>query len=110
MAAAIHHGLTAPTGATTLVKGGWLGTVIHYYPSQMAQNFWTAIFAWSLCFIVTIVLSLLTRQRKTDEELTGLVYSLTPRPKEHDRKWYQRPAILAVGVLIITIVLNIIFW
>jgi len=110
LAAAIHHGLTAPVGATTLVKGGWLGTMVHYYPSQMAQNFWTAIFAWSVCFIVTIVLSLITRQRKTDAALTGLVYSLTPRPEEHDRKWYQRPAFLAVAVLIMTIILNIIFW
>ena len=35
--------------------------VVHIYPSEMAQNFWTAIFAWSVCFVVTIVVSLMTR-------------------------------------------------
>jgi len=76
----------------------------------MAQNFWTAIFAFSFCFVVTIIISLLTKQKKTDEELTGLVYSLTPRPKEKDVAWYQRPVFLAIIVGAIAVVLNIIFW
>ena len=42
--AAIHHGLTLPAGAHAGIKGGWLGHVVHTYPSEMAQNFWTAIF------------------------------------------------------------------
>ena len=29
----------------------------HTYPSEMAQNFWTAIDAWTVCFVVTIVVS-----------------------------------------------------
>ncbi len=28
------------------------------YPSEMAQNFWTAIVAWTACFVATIVISL----------------------------------------------------
>ncbi len=36
----------------------------HTYPSEMAQNFWTAIFAWTTCFVVTILISLLTRPRE----------------------------------------------
>ena len=47
----------------------------------MAQNFWTAIWAFSVCFVVTIVVSLLTRPRE-ETELVGLVYSLTPKPDE----------------------------
>jgi solute:Na+ symporter, SSS family len=110
-AAALHHGLTIPIGAATLVKGGWLGTVIHQYPSEMAQNFWTAIFAWTSCFMMTIIISLLTRQNKTKDDLKGLVYSLTPRIKEEEGiKWHQQPATLAVIVLVITVILNIIFW
>ena len=109
-AAALHHGLTAPLGSTTLIKGGWLGTVLHRYPSEMAQNFWTAIFAWTICFLVTIFTSLITRQNRPDEELRGLVYSLTPRPKEDDLPWHQRPAILGLLVLGMTLLLNIIFW
>ena len=49
-AAALHHGLTLPAGRGPRVKGGWLGHVLHTYPSEMAQNFWTAIFAWTDLF------------------------------------------------------------
>src|SRR5256885_8050592 len=54
LAAALHHGLTLPAGAVVGVKGGWLG-VTATYPSEMAQNFWTAIDAWTVCFVVTIL-------------------------------------------------------
>ncbi|HEV8129659.1 MAG TPA: sodium:solute symporter family protein, partial [Acidobacteriota bacterium] len=62
IAAAIHQGVTLPQGASTGVKGGWLA-ITHLYPSEMAQNFWTAIYAWSTCFVVTIVVSLVTKPR-----------------------------------------------
>src|SRR5437899_2657390 len=52
--AAIHQGLSLPAGAHAGVKGGWFGAV-HVYPSELAQAFWTAIFAWSACFVVTIL-------------------------------------------------------
>jgi SSS family solute:Na+ symporter len=107
-AAALHHGLTLPVGAVTGIKGGWLG-MLHSYPSEMAQNFWTAIWAWTTCFVVTIIVSLITRPRE-DRELAGLVYSLTERPKESHLPWYQRPVWLAVLVLVLALVLNIIFW
>ena len=76
----------------------------------MAQNFWAAIYAWSACFIVTIVVSLITAKNKTDDELRGLVYSLTPRIKEEGLVWYKQPAVLGVIVLIAALALNIIFW
>ena len=110
LAASLHHGLTAPIGASSLIKGGWLGNIIHQYPSEMAQNFWTAIFAWTACFLMTILISMATRRVKTDEELTGLVYSLTPRQKDEGKKWFSRPGPLAVIVGIIAIILSIIFW
>ncbi len=80
------------------------------YPSEMAQNFWTAIWAFSACFVTTVAVSLATRQRKSTEELTGLVYSLTPKPKEEDVAWHKRPAILGMAMLTLAVVLNIIFW
>src|SRR2546426_3304657 len=43
VAAAVHHGLTLPQGGAPGVKGGWLA-IMHVYPSEMAQNFWTAIY------------------------------------------------------------------
>jgi len=109
LAAAIHHGLTQPIGEMNPIKGGWLGAVLHQYPSDMAQNFWTAIVAWTVCFVVTIVVSLLTKRTKTDEELGGLVYSLTPKIADPERTWYKRPEVLGVVVLIATLILSIIF-
>jgi SSS family solute:Na+ symporter len=109
-AAAVHHGLTVPAGATALIKGGWLGTIAHTYPSDMAQNFWTAIFAWTTCFVATIVISLLTEQRKADNELRGLVYSLTPRPKEDGIPWHRQPAMLGLAVMAMTVAMNLLFW
>jgi SSS family solute:Na+ symporter len=107
-AAAIHHGLTLPSGAIAGIKGGWI-TSIHSYPSEMAQNFWTAIWAWSACFVITILISLVTKPRK-EEELKGLVYSLTERPSEGHLAWYKRPLTLGIVVLALTATLNLIFW
>jgi SSS family solute:Na+ symporter len=109
-AAAIHHGLTLPHGAVPGLKGAFLGMALRDYPSEMAQNFWTAIVAWSACFVATIVISLFTARNKSDAELGGLVYSLTPRLTDHELVWYKRPATLGVLVLGLTLVLNIIFW
>jgi solute:Na+ symporter, SSS family len=109
LAAALHHGLTLPAGAVAGVKGGFAGAVIHTYPSEMAQNFWTAIFAWSTCFLITIFVSLFTEPRR-DEDLAGLVYSLTPLPHDRGLPWHKRPGPLAIGVGAMTIVLNVIFW
>jgi solute:Na+ symporter, SSS family len=107
IAAALHHGLTLPQGGVPGVKGGWLA-IMHVYPSDMAQNFWTAIYAWTTCFLITIAVSLLTRAPE-EKELVGLVYSLTERPTQHGLRWYQRPAVLAVVVLAATALLNIVF-
>jgi solute:Na+ symporter, SSS family len=109
LAAAVHHGLTLPAGAAVGFKGGFIGTVLHTYPSEMAQNFWTAIFAWTTCFVVTILVSMVTAPRP-EAELRGLVYSLTPRPRDEGVPIYRQPGPLAVVVLLATIVLNIIFW
>lgn len=107
-AAAVHHGLTLPVGSPPGIKGGWI-TVVHLYSSQMAQNFWTAIWAFGVCFLVTLAVSLATRPR-ADEDLKGLVYSLTPRLKPAaGERWYARPAVLGAFVLAGVIVLNFIF-
>ncbi|WP_104023628.1 sodium:solute symporter family protein [Gemmatirosa kalamazoonensis] len=106
LGAAIHHGLTLPIGATPGVKGGYLGS-LHTYPSELAQTFWTAIAAFTTCCVVTVVVSLATRPRP-DEELRGLVYALTPKPKDESRG-LGRPATFAAIVLVLTLALNLIF-
>src|SRR5262249_24098182 len=108
LAAALHHGLTLPAGAAAGVKGGWLGA-ISSYPSEMAQNFWTAIAAFSVCFLVTIAVSAATKPR-ADRELAGLVYSLTERPRDERLPWYVRPAMLGSFVLAGVALLNVIFF
>jgi SSS family solute:Na+ symporter len=133
-AAAVHHGLTVPfssiadaavrlkvaipqdlasTPADVLaaaggIHGGWI-KIVHAYPVDMAQNFWSAIWAFVVCFGLTVLISIVTPKIKTDEELKGLVYSLTPKIKEHGVPWYKQPATLGAIVIIATVVLNFIF-
>ena len=102
-AAAATHGLTLAEG-----KGAWIARV-HHFPSTMAQNFWMAIIAWTTCFVVTIVVSLLTTRRR-DEEMRGLVYGLTDRPEDSARAWHERPAVLAGAVGAVVLALNWYFW
>ena len=104
LAAAATHGSTIAEN-----KGGWLGTIVHQFPSTMAQNFWIAIFAWSTCFVVTILVSLLTAPR-ADWDLQGLVYGLTKIPHDPELPWYKRPLPLAAVVVVALLILNLIFW
>jgi SSS family solute:Na+ symporter len=108
LAAAVHHGLTLPAGVGAGIKGGYLG-LWHTYPSELAQTFWTAIVAWVTCFVVTIVVSAATRPRP-DDELRGLVYSLTPKPSDAGLPLRARPWALGVVVLLLTVMLNLIFF
>ena len=108
--ALLHHGLTVPEGATTLVKGGWIAQ-LHTYPVEMAQNFWTAIIAFTVSTSFTVGLTFMTKQQKSDTDLKGLVYSLTPRELDDSHlPWFERPVGLAILVGVISIILTIIFW
>jgi SSS family solute:Na+ symporter len=110
LAAAAHYGLTLPRDALPGIKGGFFGAVLHVYPSEMALNFWTAITAWTSCFFSTLVISLFTKRTKTDDELRGLVYSLTPRQSDAAMAWYKRPVTLGILILVVSTILNVIFW
>jgi len=116
----LFHALSSATGNTLGIKGGYiwsmLGTKLAdvpqrlIFPSDMAQNFWLASFAFTACFVLTLVISLVTARTKTDAELKGLVYSLTPKLKDDEQAWYLRPAVLGVVLLLGCVILNIIFW
>ncbi|RYG02560.1 MAG: Na+/galactose cotransporter [Chitinophagaceae bacterium] len=101
--AALTHGLTVAEG-----KGGWLGN-IYEVKSGMGQAFIVAGVSWIVNFFTTIIVSLFTKP-KTDDELRGLVYSLTDKPKYEPGKWYLRVVPLSIILLTITIILNIIFF
>ncbi len=113
---ALFHALTSvgsnldATGhVINSMKGGYLH-VAHVFPSEMAQNFWLAAFAFIACFVFTAVISLATTSQKTDADLKGLVYSLTPKIVDNNIPVYQRPAVVGVVLLIVCVILNLIFW
>ena len=109
LTSALFHGCTIAAGNTPGVKGAWLSQV-QTFPSEMAQNFWLASFAFSSCLILTIVISLATSRTKSDDELKGLVYSLTEKIREPDQAWYATPGFLGTVLLIFCLFLNIYFW
>lgn len=101
LAAALTHGCTLAEG-----KGGWI-TTLNEFPSSMAQNFWIAIVAWTTCFVVTILVSLVTKPRP-ETELHGLVYGLTELKHDEGVSWYKRPVPLAIAIAALVLCLN--FW
>lgn len=106
-AAMLHHGLTLPIEAHAGVHGGWI-TVLHHYPSDMAQNFYGAIFAFGINLFVTILVSLMTKPYP-ESELVGLVHSLTPKPSHAHLPWWKRPEALGVAILLVAVGLNLFF-
>ncbi len=69
--------------------------------------------AFVLDIAVSVAVSLVTVP-KPESELVGLVWSLTPRDQlrhstvGEDSGWYRSPVILGIGVLILTLILNIV--
>jgi SSS family solute:Na+ symporter len=109
VAAALFHGLAHTKGADVGIKGSWIAEKFNFN-SEMGQNFTMAIVAWTACFVLTILISMMTKPTKTDAELKGLVYSLTPKPETEHEPWYKQPVTVGIIVLVATIILNIIFW
>lgn len=103
ISAALTHGFTVAEG-----KGGWLFKM-HTFYSGTSQAFNIAWIAFLVCFISTLVISLFTKPRE-ENSLIGLVYSLTPRQNDKEKIWYKNPLIMGLLVLVITIILNIIFY
>jgi SSS family solute:Na+ symporter len=106
---ALFHALTIAQGNAPGIKGGYV-KVMSTFPSEMAQNFWLAAFAFIACFTLTLVISLATARTKSDADLKGLVYSLTPKIVDNNQPIYQRPAFVGTVLLIVCIILNWIFW
>ncbi len=107
--AVVFHGLSWVTGNGPGVKGAWIAQVFEY-PKDLSQSFMVAIVAFSVTFIINASLSFTSRRNKTDEELAGLVYSLTPKQLSGHEIWIMRPAVLGTIVMLAVIILNIIFW
>lgn len=78
-------------------------------PSAMSCNLWQAVWAWVVCFGLTIAISALT-EPKPAAELHGLVKGLTPRADDSSVGLLRRPVFWAVISLGLLLVLNIVYW
>jgi len=75
----------------------------------LAQDMYQALWSCVTCIVVTFLVTLVTKP-KPDQELVGLVYSLTPLAKEEHTSLFHRPAFWGAIALILLAVLQIIFW
>jgi solute:Na+ symporter, SSS family len=109
-------GLLAGMGSSFLmflgVKFQWFAANIltmSSVASDMSANFWRAWWAWLICFVVTIVISLVTK-KKPEEELVGLVKGLTKDTLGETVPFLKRPEFFAIISLAVLVILNILFW
>jgi SSS family solute:Na+ symporter len=114
--------MTPLAGAVGLASGTVAAVIIDVLNRNGVFDFsgqGASFVAASVAFIVDIIISIvvsMASKPKPDEELRGLVWSLTPREsRKHDDTgenagWYRKPAVLGGGVLVLALILNIIFW
>lgn len=76
---------------------------------DMAENMYRALWSWIVCVVVTVVVSMLTKP-KPDAELVGLVYGVTPIPREGDLAIWQRPIFWGAVVFVVFVLFNIWVW
>ena len=77
--------------------------------SDMAANFWRAWWAWLICFVVTVFVSLFTR-KKPKAELVGLVKGLTVAETMEAVPFVRTPEFYGLVSIVIFVVLNVYFW
>ncbi len=75
----------------------------------LAQAMWQALWACTICVVVSVLVSLVTTPRP-DDELRGLVYSLTDVAHEVHTSWVHRPLVWGLIAMALFVVLQIIFW
>jgi solute:Na+ symporter, SSS family len=94
------------------VKFNWMSAsviTLSHNASDMAANFWRAWWAWLVCFLTTIAVSLFTKPRPRSE-LEGLVKGLTNVKSDGSLRFYQKPQAMALVALAVFVLLNILFW
>jgi SSS family solute:Na+ symporter len=81
-----------------------------FFGSVMAGNIWRAWWAWLVCFLVTIAISMMTKPKER-KDLKGIVYGTIERGQiKASLPWYRRPIFWAVGIVICLAVVNILFF
>jgi len=75
----------------------------------LAQAMWQALWSTITCVVVTVLVTLVTNP-KPDQELVGLVYSLTEKAHEEHVSFLHRPFFWGMVALAVLVILQIIFW
>jgi SSS family solute:Na+ symporter len=86
-------------------------SVVAFSPDakDMAENLYRAMWSWTVCVLVTIVVSFFGKA-KTDSELNGLVYGATVIPNEGPVPLIKNHWFWASIVIVVFFVLNLIFF
>ncbi len=79
------------------------------HAKALAQDMYQALWSCVICVTVTVLVTLVTKPRP-DEELKGLVYSLTEVQQEGSVGLIRRPAFWGAVAIAIFLVLQIVFW
>ncbi len=107
-----------PRGGLAGLVAGTLAALGHYlayrsqwlrYGSDMTANFYGAICGWTVCFAVTVLVSLVTA-RKPEEELRGLVYDSRDHASGRSPARMRQAWLFAAAVAIACVILNWIFY
>jgi solute:Na+ symporter, SSS family len=99
----ILTGTTAAVVVYALYKAGTLT-----FRSDLHETMWGSIVAF-IAGAIAMVLASMREQRKTDEELHGLVFGMEIRDASEAvaYPWYRSPVALGIGVLIVCAVLYV---
>ena len=71
----------------------------------MAENLYRALWSWIICVVVTVVVSLMTKP-VPEEQLSGLVYGITPLPDDGAKTIWQKPIFWAIVVIVVFFILE----
>lgn len=96
---------------TVISMGMYVAELMHQinFPSPMAGNFWRYTIAWSTCFVLTIVLSFVTKP-KPIEELKGLVWGTLPKIDEGGIPIWKRPVAISIVLLVLLVIVDVVYW
>jgi SSS family solute:Na+ symporter len=75
----------------------------------LAQDMYQALWSCVTCLVITVLVTMVTKPRP-DEELRGLVYSLTEVAQEEHTTVFHRPLLWGIVALLVLVGLQIIFW
>jgi len=105
-------GVLSSVGMFTLMKldERWVSVfALSPMAKGLAQAMYQALWSCVTCVVVTVLVTLVTKPRP-DEELVGLVYSLTPVAREEHASMLHKPLFWGLVALAAFVILQIIFW